>query len=174
MKCCALAHRLGDAVIKAKDVVKFDWEDVFRPWSSCAQGLEESLGVLGQSVRWLLVTDSVQLKAWAEQKFPGKLLPGSNERITHYKEGALGSAAVDNWLLGLTHLKVISELSHFGRSAAMRTHGGASVFTIHQNWTQWARVGQGQHLEPIQGFARQCDVRQPDKASDLLSAWYQL
>lgn len=161
-------------MIKAQDDVQFDWEDIFQPWSGCAQGLEESLGVLGQSVQWLLVTDSVQLKTWAKEQYPGKVLSGSDERIMHYREGALSSAAVDNWLLGLTHLKIISELSHFGRSAAMRTHGSASVYTIRQNWTQWARVGQGQFLEPIQGFARSCHVTQPDQASELLSAWYEL
>lgn len=169
-----LAHRLGDAVIQASKTVQFNWEHVFSPWARCAQGLEESLGVVGQSVKWLLVTDSVQLKTWAEEKFPGKILPGSKGRVAHYKEGVLTSAAVDNWLLGLTHLKVISELSHFGRSAAMRTNGGASVYTIRQNWTQWARVGQGQYLEPIEGFARKCDVRQPDQALALLSAWYEM
>lgn len=154
-------------MLQAPDLEQFDFETIFQPWSACALGLETSLG-LWQPVQWLLVTDSVQLKAWVQEKFPGRVLVGSTARIAHYTEGRLDSAAIDNWLLGLTTYKVISEMSHFGRSAAMRAQGSASVFTVHQEY----QTLQGTNMQIYQGYPRNCDVRQPDAAANLLQAWY--
>ena len=154
-------------MLQATDLDQVDFEAIFQPWSACALGIEASLG-LWQPVRWLLVTDSVQLKAWVQLRFPGRVLIGSTARIAHYTEGRLDSAAIDNWLLGLTTYKVISEMSHFGRSAALRTQGNASVFTVHQEY----QTLQDTDLQLYQGYPRSCDVKQPDDATGLLQAWY--
>ena len=171
-----LPCRLGDSVIRAGDTVDFDWEAISAPWNNCAQELEASLAgdhLAQPIVHWLLVTDSSQLKAWAESKYPGKVLSGSNERIAHYTEHALQSAAVDNWLLGLTDYKVISDLSHFGRSAALRVHGNSSIYSVRQVWDDLLSVSEGK-LVPIAGYQRRCDVKEPDKPSDVLRAWYEV
>ncbi len=165
-----MARRLGDGVIKAGMEANYDWDSVATPWFQCAQDLETSLNISMHLVRWLLVTDSSQLKAWAKGKLGGKLFTGSHERVALFHEGVLQSAAIDNWLLGLADFQVISDLSHFGRSAALRANSNSSVFTVQQDWNLWSQAWQGE-MTPIQGIERTCHVHRPDRPLDVMRAW---
>ena len=148
-----------------------NWEAILEPWSKCASELETSLGVIPDSVKWLVITDTVPLRNFAQQKYADKVLTGSLERITHYTEGVLDSAAVDNWLFGLTSFKVISDWSSFGRSAALRVHGNASIYTVQQFDVEEPLSG-GQIMRMNKGVLRDCNAHQPDRIEDVLSAWF--
>lgn len=163
--------RLGDGVLQNQNATSLDYEAILQPWSSCALSIEASLEPHDQPVYWLIVTDSARLKAWALETFTAKILFGTEEPLVHSTVGGLGGAAVDNWLLGMCTYQVISELSQFGRSAALRLRAASSVFTIQQDWQQWAKVGQSS-LDPVQGHVRRCEVQRPDKPSDLIEAHY--
>lgn len=144
------------------------------PWSSCALELEESLGILARAVRWFLVTDSVQLRSFFEQSYGDKVLTGTPERVAHSRDqtaGALSSAAVDNWLLGMTPMKVISEQSSFGRSAALRLNGNASVFTV-QQFNSFEQMSDQRQVRVARGVSRECRPEHPDNIEDLLRAWW--
>ncbi|DBB01882.1 TPA: hypothetical protein ACH3X1_000483 [Trebouxia sp. C0004] len=159
--------RLGDGVIKAGMEANYDWDSVAAPWFQCAQDLETSLNISMHLVRWLLVTDSSQFKAWAKGKLGGKLFSGSHERVALFHEGVLQSAAIDNWLLGLADFQVISDLSQFGRSAALRANTNSSVFTVQQDWDLWSKG----EMTPIQGIERTCHVHHPDRPLGVMRAW---
>jgi len=169
-KHVGVSHRLGDGVIKGGMEADYDWDSVAAPWFQCAQDLETSLNISMHLVRWLLVTDSSQLKAWARGKLGGKLFTGSHERVALFHEGVLQSAAIDNWLLGLADFQVISDLSHFGRSAALRENSNSSVFTVQQDWNLWSKAWQGE-TTPVQGIERTCHVHRPDRPLDVMRAW---
>ena len=179
-----LCNRLGDRALLAdeEETQSFDWEALSDPWLSCAKQLEASLKVSGQlndsnqpnsakprSVRWLLISDNAHVKSWAWQNYPDKLIHSNDEAVAWFMEYKLHSASIDNWLFGLTHYKVVSELSHFGRTAALRNHGNSSVFTIEQYLPD-----SGGTVQPAEGIQRSCDVWNPDKPEDMMRLWYQL
>ncbi|KAL0044752.1 hypothetical protein WJX82_008141 [Trebouxia sp. C0006] len=84
--CARQALMLGDGVIKAGMEANYDWDSVADPWFQCAQDLETSLNISMHLVRWLLVTDSSQFKAWAKGKLGGKLFTGSHGRVALFHE----------------------------------------------------------------------------------------
>ena len=184
--------RLGDRVLLAneEETQSYDWEALSDPWFSCAKELEASLEFLelggfkasGQlydplqsnsskrrSVRWLLIGDNAHVKTWAWQHYPDKLIHSNNEAVAWFLEYKLHSASIDNWLFGLTRYKVISELSHFGRTAALRNHGNSSVFTIEQDFPE-----SDNDVQPAKGLHRNCVVWYPDKPQNMMRLWYQL
>lgn len=162
--------RLGDGVIKRGMEADFDWAAVAAPWFHCAQDLESSLNISMHLVRWLLITDSAQLRGWAKAQLGGKLFTGSHDRIALFHENVLQSAAIDNWLLGLADFQIISDLSQFGRSAALRANANSSVFTVQQDWNLWSKAWQGE-MTPVKGFERSCHVHNSDRPSQVMRAW---
>ena len=164
-----LLRRLGDTLMAVEDDDKIDWEAVAAPWFQCAQELEASLGTSRYLVQWLLITDSANLKAWAEGKsmFRHKLMSGHHDRVHHSTErGKMLSAALDNWLLGLTDFQVITEMSQFGRSAALRAHPNSSIFTMHQDLDDVIQAYE-QHI-PAKVSERSCSVEDPDNLTEVL------
>ena len=76
------------------------------------------------------------------------------------------SAALDNWLLGLTDFQVITEMSQFGRSAALRAHPNSSIFTMHQDLDDVIQAYE-QHI-PAKVSERSCSVEDPDNLTEVL------
>ena len=178
---CVVPYRLGDRVLLAGDEVTYDWEAMAAPWINCAQELEASIAAAGmldnetdtssppRSVKWLLISDNAFLKSWALQQYPEKLIQGSHEAVSYFLEYNLHSGAIDNWLFGLTDYQVISELSHFGRTAALRSHGNSSVFTVYQYFSD-----SEEDVRPAEGYHRSCDIADPDEPAHMMRLWYQL
>lgn len=168
--------RLGDPILLDHNTSVVDWQAIMEPWAHCALGLEASLGVLAREVKWLLVTDCAPLRSFAQNRYKDKVLIGSSEDIVHSKDqhiGSLDSAAIDNWLLGMTSVQVISEDSSFGRSAALRVNANASVFTVRQLGT-YEHVASDRQVLFAKGVIRECRMERPDRIDNLLKAWWWL
>jgi len=132
--------RTGDATLdKQKELNLTDFDSFFQ----CAQEVEDTRAMAYPGgVLWYLVTDSLSLRHQAEQVYGDKLLvPRAGVVVGHVAKGShavkgvdekaiLQSAALENWLLGMVDVHIITSASGFGRTAAFRSLNWGSLYTI--------------------------------------------
>lgn len=116
--------RVGDHALANQDanidVAKY------HPFFDCAEAVELAHQVFGQRTYWLLITDSLQLRRYAANRYPGKVLTETYADISHVgvktaTANGMRMAAADNWILALCQHFIISQWSGFGRTAVARS-----------------------------------------------------
>jgi hypothetical protein len=115
----------------------------YEAFVDCAKQVEGNFSRPGQSVFWLIVSDSIQLRRLLKQSYPDKvLLPRFlhlAQRPDHIMSGRGGPtagsskvvalAAMEQWLLGYSDFMVLSNTG-YGRVAYFRTLGAARAFVV--------------------------------------------
>ena len=103
----------------------------YAPFFTCAQQVEATYRLENQTVVWLFISDSQQLRDWAKQQFPDRVLVPSTtpKHVSRNKAGdaqsggpeAMRAAAAEHWLLSMSDYFVQTWWSGFSRTAYWRS-----------------------------------------------------
>ena len=106
----------------------------------CAEQIEQSFDINGQEPVWYLVSDSLEIRQRASEAYGEKIMthltqPGhvwATDGQTQH--AAMIQAAGENWLFGMTDYQIVSSISGFGKTGAMRKHSWHTIYrlTVHQ------------------------------------------
>jgi hypothetical protein len=98
--------------------------DNYQRFFSCAEQIDR---FTKKESKWLLFTDSLELRNSAQQKYgSNKVITTTNFRVEHSADAKMTEAsfrkvAAEWWLMGQADYFVISEYSGYGKTAAART-----------------------------------------------------
>ncbi|PNH12341.1 hypothetical protein TSOC_000751 [Tetrabaena socialis] len=114
----------------------------------------------GGRVHWMLISDSEELRRWAQQEYGGggRLLVTEGLPIDHVQDysrngqAGLNAAAAEMWLFGLASAHVVSAGSSFGRLGALAG-----------SYSRPLRV----YGTALNSGARRCRLDRPDALSDI-------
>lgn len=130
--------RLGDSYLKGGQKQKHAEAsmEAVQHFFECAEQLQAAFRQPWQQVVWLLISDSLDIRALSKTTYGDKVLVKLDEP-SHVagmsgdeQKQAMIAAAGEHWLFGLADYHVISSIGGFGRSAALRSQTWHTVYKL--------------------------------------------
>eukprot|EP00884_Botryococcus_braunii_P023637 jgi/Botrbrau1/9958/Bobra.0012s0053.1 len=114
----------------------------FLPMFQCAEDIEKTKLIPGQRSKWVLISDSLDLRLAAIERFGDKIVTWTGTKPMHtshdvshssdynHSVAILQNIVGEHWVFGLTDYQIITEYSGVGRTAALRSLKSTTIYSF--------------------------------------------